>query len=204
MLHGFGSNETDLIGLAPYLDPSFTIVSARAPYELEWGGYAWFELEFSAQGSVTGRNEEQLELSHSLLCDLVIDATKVYSTDPRQVYLMGFSQGAMMSAYIAITHPQLFAGAILMSGAILPYWKPPTELSETLKHMPMIVVHGTEDTVLPISNGRASQRYLQTLGVPVEYYEYSMGHAISDESITQIDEWLTRQVHRHRPETLSG
>ena len=50
LLHGYGSNEHDLISMAPYLDRRFLILSARAPYNYGWNGYAWFEIGFTGNG----------------------------------------------------------------------------------------------------------------------------------------------------------
>ncbi|MCW1968162.1 MAG: alpha/beta hydrolase [Anaerolineae bacterium] len=194
MLHGFGSNESDLLGLAPYLDPRFTIVSVRAPYSLGYNSYAWFELQFSPLGQVIGRDMQQAELSRATLGEFIGEATQAYNADPKQVYLMGFSQGAMMSAYVALTQPDLLAGAVLMSGSVLPEWQPAPAAALTLKNLPMLVVHGIEDAILPIEHGRNSRAKLSALGVPLEYHEYDMAHTISEESLSDIDVWLTNRL----------
>ena len=50
LLHGYGANEEDLLGLAPYLDERLICVSARAPYALDFGGFAWFNIEIGGGG----------------------------------------------------------------------------------------------------------------------------------------------------------
>ena len=50
LLHGYGSNEEDLVGLAPHLNPKLISVGARAPYELPFGGFAWFNIEWAEEG----------------------------------------------------------------------------------------------------------------------------------------------------------
>src|SRR5215813_4755144 len=98
LLHGYGSNEHDLFGLAPYLDRRFQIVSARAPHILMPGGYAWFELGWTATDIVI--NVEQAEQSRALLIRFIAEALAAYGGDPAHVYLVGFSQGAIMSASV--------------------------------------------------------------------------------------------------------
>src|SRR6185436_18854088 len=66
LLHGIGSNEQDLFSMEPYLDPRFFVVSARAPLEIMAGGYAWFNIEFTAEGSIIP-DLDQAESSRSLL-----------------------------------------------------------------------------------------------------------------------------------------
>src|SRR5918911_2974181 len=79
LLHGYGSNEHDLFGLAPYLDPRFLIVSARAPYTLMPGGYAWFELGWTATGITI--DFQQAERSRKLLIGFIAEVLAAYGGD---------------------------------------------------------------------------------------------------------------------------
>ena len=194
LLHGVGSNEHDLFGLVPYLDKRFLIISVRAPNTLGPGSYAWFEVDFTPQGPVI--NPAQAEASRLALITFLDEAVNAYDADPKKVYLMGFSQGAIMSASIALTHPQLVAGAVLMSGRILPEIQPLIASNEELSGLPFLVVHGTADMVLPISYGRASRQLLSSLPVELTYHEYRMGHEVSQESLADVTAWLSAQLDK--------
>lgn len=192
LLHGVGSNEHDLFGLAPLIDERFVVVSLRAPITLGPGSYAWFEITFTPQGPVI--NPEQAERSRQLLIDFIGEAFAEYGANSRQVYMMGFSQGAIMSASVALTRPDLVAGAVLMSGRILPEIRPIMADPERLKRLPLLVVHGTRDTVLPVQHGRASRGLLASLPVNLTYREYAMGHEVSEESLRDVLAWLEGRV----------
>ena len=194
LLHGVGSNEHDLFGLVPYLDKRFLIISVRAPNTLGPGSYAWFEVDFTPQGPVI--NPAQAEASRLALITFLDEAVNAYDADPKKVYLMGFSQGAIMSASIALTQPQLVAGAVLMSGRILPEIQPLIASNEELSGLPFLVVHGTADMVLPISYGRASRQLLSSLPVELTYHEYRMGHEVSQESLADVTAWLSAQLDK--------
>ncbi len=194
LLHGIGSNEHDLYGLAPFLDKRFLIISVRAPNTLGPGSYAWFEADFTPQGPVI--NPEQAEASRKTLITFLKEAITAYGADPKQVYLMGFSQGAIMSASVALTQPELVAGAVLMSGRILPEIRPLIASSEELSGFPFLVVHGTVDMVLPITHGRASRELLSSLPVDLTYHEYPMGHEVNQESLSDVTTWLTEQLDK--------
>ena len=194
LLHGIGSNEHDLYGLAPFLDKRFLIISVRAPHTLGPGSYAWFEADFTPQGPVI--NPEQAEASRKTLITFLKEAITAYGADPKQVYLMGFSQGAIMSASVALTQPELIAGAVLMSGRILPEIQPLIASSEELSGFPFLVVHGTVDMVLPITHGRASRELLSSLPVDLTYHEYPMGHEVNQESLSDVTTWLTEQLNK--------
>jgi phospholipase/carboxylesterase len=192
LLHGVGSNEHDLFSLAPYLDRRLLILSLRAPYTLAPGSYAWFQVDFTPQGSVI--DPAQAEASRKALIAFINEAVPAYGADPKQVYLMGFSQGAIMSASVTLTQPELIAAAVLMSGRILPQVEPLIAPPEKLQGLPFLVVHGTADTVLPISHGRASRQLLSSLPVQLEYREYPMGHEVSPESLNDVANWLSAHL----------
>ena len=192
LLHGVGSNEHDLYELAPFLDKRFLIISVRAPNTLGAGSYAWFEVDFTPQGPVI--NPEQAEASRKTLITFLQEAITTYGADPKQVYLMGFSQGAIMSASVALTRPELVAGTVLMSGRILPEIQPSIASKEELRGFPILVVHGTADMVLPISYGRASRELLSSLPIALTYHEYAMGHEVSQASLRDITVWLTERL----------
>ena len=194
LLHGIGSNEQDLYGLAPFLDKRFLIISVRAPNTLGPGSYAWFEFNFTPQGPVI--KPEQAVASHTALITFLKEAITAYDADPKQVYLMGFSQGAIMSASVALIQPELVAGAVLMSGRIPPEIRTHIASHEKLSGLPLLVVHGTADLVLPITYGRDSRELLSTLPVKLTYHEYPMGHEVSQESLSDVTRWLSEQLDK--------
>lgn len=192
LLHGVGSNEHDLFSLAPQLDERFVVLSARAPHTRGPGSYAWFAVSFTPQGPVI--DPQQAEASRQALIQFITEATESYNADPRRVYLMGFSQGAIMSASVGLTQPELVAGAVLMSGRILPEIGPLIAAPAQLEDMPILVVHGTGDKILPIQHGRASRDLLGGLPVRLDYREYAMGHEITPHSLADATAWLSSRL----------
>jgi phospholipase/carboxylesterase len=192
LLHGIGSNEEDLIGLEPYLDERFLIVSARAPHPYGMGGYAWFEIEWTATGFVI--DPAQAEASRKQIVQFIGEAVAAYGADPARVYLLGFSQGAIIGSWVALTRPDLIAGAVLMSGRIPDELRSQIAAPEQLAGKPFLVVHGAFDQVLPIQNGRASRDLLQGLPVDLTYREYPMAHEISAQSLADVSAWLAARL----------
>lgn len=193
LLHGVGSNEQDLFSLAPALDPAFLVLSLRAPFEQRPGRYAWFSTEFRPDGIKI--DPAMAEASRLQLLDFINEATAAYGTDPGQVFMAGFSQGAIMSASVRLTVPGLVAGTVMMSGRILPEIAPIIAPREQLAGQPFLVIHGLNDRVLPVTHGRASRDLLTSLGVDLTYQEYEMGHEISRDSLGEVTSWLTRHLN---------
>src|SRR5256885_2012206 len=79
LLHGIGSNEYDLFGLAQILDPRWQVISVRAPLTLQPDSYAWFEVQFTGQGPVA--NMRQALQSGHMMVDFMNEATAAYGGD---------------------------------------------------------------------------------------------------------------------------
>jgi phospholipase/carboxylesterase len=192
LLHGYGANEDDLFSLAPYLDERFMIVSARAPVVLQPMSYAWFNLGFTPQGVIV--NPEEVESSRRTIHKFIGEIVEAYNCDPGAVYLMGFSQGAMMSLAVALTFPGSAAGVVAMSGRMLPQTVSLIPDKDALIGLPIFVAHGTRDTLLPINQGRDARAKLSELPVELTYHEYDMGHEISYDSLEDITRWLKERL----------
>src|SRR5262245_61924665 len=152
LLHGYGANEEDLLSLAPYLDGRFMIVSARAPIVLQPASYAWFNLGFTPQGIVV--NPDEVMSSRRTIHKFLGEVIEAYEPDPKAVYLMGFSQGAMMSLSLALIDPGSVAGVVAMSGRLAPQTLGLITDKEALAGLPIFMAHGSRDTVIPINHGR--------------------------------------------------
>jgi phospholipase/carboxylesterase len=197
LLHGLGSNEDDLMGLVSQLDKRFFIVSARAPIPLSPGSYGWFRVNFTQTGPII--NPTDAESSRLSLLHFIDELVEAYALNSKRVYLMGFSQGAIMAFSLALTQPNKVAGVVAMSGRILPEVLPQMDEPKALTGLPIFMTHGTADTVLPIHHGRNSRDFLETLPVTLTYREYPMGHQVSQESLKDIDVWLAKQLDLGEP-----
>jgi phospholipase/carboxylesterase len=189
LLHGIGSNEADLFGLAPYLDGRFFIVSARAPVVMGPGAFGWFNIEYTP--AVLVAVAAQARASLRLAADFVDELTDAYALDSRRVYLMGFSQGAMMSLGLTLAKPSRAAGVVAMSGRLPAREFQPSSEPGALAGLPVLVTHGLYDPVLPVGNGRDIRDRLTELGAALTYREYPMAHEVSAECLRDVARWLT-------------
>lgn len=189
LLHGVGSNEEDLFGLAPYLDERFLVVSARAPVALDYGGYGWFRIDFTPRGMTA--DIEQAKQSLELLPGFIDGLVEAHGADARRVYVAGFSQGAMMSLALLLTRPEKLAGVAALSGRLPVQVLERAPDREALNGKPVLVTHGLYDPVLPVEQGRAARDYLSGLPVKLTYREYPMAHEVSAESLRDVTGWLT-------------
>ncbi len=190
LLHGYGSNEKDLIPLAPLLHEGLRYISVRAPHTLDMGMFGWFPLGFTPTGiTVDYAAAEEARLQ---FISFIREILAEYKPAGNKVFLMGFSQGAVMSYMTAFSEPELLHGVIACSGQ-LPERNLPLD-NPALRKLPFIVLHGLYDDVLPIAKGRASREWLQQRVDDLTYQEYPIAHQIADEGIRLIHSWLEKRV----------
>jgi phospholipase/carboxylesterase len=186
LLHGVGSNERDLFNLAGQLPDDFYIISLRGPFSLGTERYAWYSVDFSTGKPVY--NAEQELVSREAIAMFIKQVKEKYNLD--EVYVGGFSQGAIMSYSIGLLYPDEVKGIIAFSGRLLEEIKPLGKKDAYLKKTKVFIAHGIHDTTLPVFYARAAKSYLQALKVPVSYHEYNIGHHISQEIINDLRAWL--------------
>ncbi len=203
LLHGVGSNERDLFGLAAELDPRFRIVSARGPLIRGQGSYAWFDVQFLPRGEFL-INPAQLNSSRQRLMTFLREAVDAYEADPERVYLMGFSQGAIMALTLALTQPKLVAGVVAISGRIPPEVQPWMASPEETAGLPVIITHGQADTVISIHWAQRALETLEHQRVALTYREHEGGHFIPPETLAEVRGWLTQRLDEPRWTTTAG
>ena len=149
-LHGYGANGADLLGLADPLAehlPDTLFVAPDAPENCPGApmGYQWFPIPWidgsSEEESMRGMNAS-IEDLNAFLDALMVDEDVL----PEQVVLFGFSQGTMMSLHVAPRREDAIAGIVAFSGRLL---SPDTLKDEVVSRMPVMLVHGDADDVVP-------------------------------------------------------
>jgi len=189
-LHGLGSNEQDLIGLAPHLPAGLLWISPRAPLMLGRNSYEWYRVK------VIGRPDpEQVISALEMIDDFITQTLSAYPIDPQKLFLLGFSQGSLLSMCYTLEHPARVAGVIAQSGYIPGHVDLAINESE-LNHKPFILTHGENDTLIPIEWARATRDRLQTLGIDLTYREFQIGHNVSMDSLEIISQWLQEQLRK--------
>lgn len=188
LLHGVGSNEQNMFSLAEAMPENFLVVSARGPLTRGNGGYAWFQVQFSTERSII--NEAQAEQARKDILSFIEDLKTVEDFDPAQVYLLGFSQGGIMSYSTYLTEPEKIAGIAVMSGRLLKEIKPLMAPDERLKNINIFVSHGTQDHVLTFQYAIDATEYLTSRGIHPKFHQYNEDHTISPKMLNDVVNWL--------------
>ena len=188
LLHGVGSNEQDLFSFASKLPDKFMVISARAPIVLGSNSFAWYEVDFSTGKPVY--NIEQEAKSRTILINFIEQVKETYALDGNELYLCGFSQGAIMSYSVALTRPDLVKGIAVLSGRLLEEIKPEIKSTAKLHSLKVLISHGKNDNALPFHYAKQALEYLKTLNINPTFKEYNAGHEINREMLNDLINWL--------------
>ena len=191
LLHGVGSNERDLARLEPYF-PGFNVLSARAPLPLGDDRYAWFHVEFTPEPE---HNAAEAEASRRTLLTFLGELAERYGVTHKVIYLLEFSQGAILGLSVALSAPQQVAGVVAMNGRILQEVSANVTPSAEHRNLPVLVTHGVDDDKLLIHHARASKAVLESLPVALTYREYPTGHELGGASLRDAGVWLGQHPH---------
>ena len=179
MLHGWGANSRDLAPLAQALDvPGMGYLFRNAPvtHPQVPEGRAWYALETP--------DYQGLEQSREMLFEWLMALEETTQIPRSRTYIAGFSQGGAMTLDVALMLP--VAGLISLSG-YLHYEPQPLEIETP----PVLIIHGTQDAVVPLAAAQQARDKLSAIGVTVQYQEFAMGHEINQGAIALLKEFIS-------------
>jgi len=189
LLHGVGSNEQDLFGLAPQVPPQFHVLSLRGPLALGPGAYAWFTFTTAPDGS-RAIDAAQEAASRPLVAQAVQAAAAQLGVPPERVVVGGFSQGGIMSLSLLLTEPQVLHAAMVMHSRLLPEVLPLMAPPERLRGRELWVSHGTQDAMIPLANAHHVRTAVAPLPIALTYREYPGGHELRPAELRDAMGWL--------------
>ena len=198
LLHGLGADGNDLIGLAPYwarLLPSAEFLSPNAPFPCDMTpyGYQWFSSQDRSPEAVLGGVRAAAPILDAFI-DEAIAERKLTDGD---VALVGFSQGTMMSLFVGLRRAEPIAGIVGFSGRLLA---PELLATELRSRPPVLLVHGTEDPLVPYGSLAAAEATLKAAGVTVETVtSVGIGHSIDDQGLRQGGQFLKNVLNGTTP-----
>ncbi len=191
LLHGYGSNEEDLFSFAQELPDSMLIISARAPQSLGFGGYSWYGLQIDAHNN-TITNIQEAKEAKALLALFIDELQEKYHFNPIKSFLIGFSQGAILSYSIALSFPHKINNIIALSGYLNKDITTISEETSIYTALRFFVSHGTEDPIIPVQLARETESVLTALHINHIYKEYPDGHSVSSQNFIDFTNWLIK------------
>lgn len=189
LLHGYGSNEMDLFSFADELSDNLLIISARAPYEMGFGGYAWYAITLDASNSKHS-DLNQARKSLETIANFIDDLKSTYN--PSKTFLLGFSQGAILSYALSFQYPNKVDNIIALSG-YLNMDLLPENLPENIE-TDYYISHGTVDQVIPVTIAQKAKPFLDSKNLTAEYSEYPVGHGVAPQNFYSFKSWIESRL----------
>ncbi len=203
ILHGRGSSELRHGELADTLGRDGIIyVAPRSPYPVLGGASMAKEGAYSIWPPFDIPGEVEPEIvpeSVEWVFACVKDVQKKYRTEGKKVFILGHSQGAGLANACALLHPEKVSSYLAYAG-FLPELLKNDKYFQSLKRKKVkpVIVHCTEDTVVPIASSREIETYLKRAGATYTFQELHGDHRINDGVHDIIQKWLDTEV-RHNP-----
>ncbi|MDO4913292.1 MAG: dienelactone hydrolase family protein [Bifidobacteriaceae bacterium] len=187
IMHGWGSNETDLAAIMRYVAPFNDYVALRAPIELSAAdnAYSWFH-----DAVPVG---EDLDYDAFAACNAIQNWVTENIEDSREIVLMGFSQGGMLSTHMLRVFPERYRAAINLSGFIAM-----GEISECVPadnrlaemEKPVFFGYGDKDEIIPRYELFAASAWLEeNTWLTLKHYP-TLDHAVGVQEFNDIKQWL--------------
>ena len=189
LLHGVGADGSDLIGLAPVLAaamPEAAFVAPDAPFPCDMApyGHQWFSVQDRTPAAVLAG----VRAAAPSLDAYIDEELEKRGLDESDAALVGFSQGTMMSLFVGLRREKPLGGILGYSGRLIA-----ADLlaGELRSRPPVLLVHGTEDPMVPFESMARAEAALQAAGVPVETLAcVGIEHSIDPEGLERGGRFL--------------
>ncbi len=191
LLHGVGADGADLISLSQTLAPAlpharFVAPNGPAACDMAPVGYQWFSLSDRRPDAMLNG----VKAAAPLVDAFIDEELERLGLDDRKLALLGFSQGTMMSLYVAPRRARAMAGVLGFSGALIGG---ETLAEEASSKPPTLLIHGDADPVVPVQALHAAVAGLQAAGIPVQWsVRPNLPHGIDPEGIAAGAAFLSK------------
>lgn len=188
LLHGYGADEFDLMGLASYFRPDIQVLSIRGGSVTPFGGASWFDIDMLADGSLKF-NIDQAKVGTTDVIEIIRQMQRDGIIPSKKIILGGFSQGATISNLVTVEETDLIQALLVMSGRLPEDMETLAGEKSRFASLPVFAGHGTHDNVIPISFGRDIVSFWDPIA-DLQHHEYPMGHEISQAELQHILAWM--------------
>lgn len=189
LLHGYGSNEMDLYSFAEELPDTMHIISLQAPHNLGGQSFAWYSINFDAdQNKFSDLDEARVSLEK--IEAFVEECIASKNINPEKVFVLGFSQGAILS-YALSLKTQNIQHVIALSGYLNEELIPKNMEAGTTEYF---ISHGSVDQVIPVEWARKAPAFLKEHAIEHSYKEYPVGHGVHPQNFYDFKAWIEERL----------
>ena len=193
LLHGYGSNEEDLFSFASELPDDLIIVSARAPQTLGLGSYSWYTIHFNSPQGKFSDMPEAIK-ARDTIAFFIAEVQQKYGISPEKTFLLGFSQGTILSYAVAFNYPEKVQKIVALSGYVNADLLPDDLNSKDYSKLDFYISHGSVDQVIPVEWANKTPDFLDKLKIKYSYKEFPVGHGVSPKNFYEFSKWIEERM----------
>jgi phospholipase/carboxylesterase len=203
-LHGLGADANDFTPIVPDIslshDAKLRFIFPNAPVQPVTinAGYqmrAWFDI----YGLETHSPIDRPGIEQSMRAiEKLIEREVSRGIATSNIFLAGFSQGAVIALMTGLGYLKPLAGMIVLSGYLPLSDEVIAKSSYANKNTPIFIAHGTEDMVVPYAFGETTHAILSQEGYPTTWHSYTMPHTVCSEEIKHLSQWLSDQTNKKK------
>ncbi|UZO79672.1 alpha/beta fold hydrolase [Aquimarina sp. ERC-38] len=193
LLHGYGSNEEDLFSFASELPEELFVISVRAPYPMQPFGNAWYAIYFDNTNGKFSDDQQAIE-SRDKIAGFIDEVVTAYEVDPKNISLLGFSQGTILSYAVALSYPEKVKNVVALSGYLNEDILKEGYKQNDFSKLNIYCSHGSVDQVIPIDWARKAPVTLKELGIDTKLNEFPVGHGVDPRNFHQLKEWIIDHI----------
>lgn len=155
-------------------------------------GNAWYSIYFEA-GDSKFNDIPQALAARDQVVDCIDAIIASYNADPKNVTLIGFSQGTILSFAVALSYPERIKNIIGLSGYISKDMLVQGFEKNDFSHLNVYTSHGSVDQVIPVSWAQKTPEFLKELNIECTYSEFPVGHGVAPDNFNEFKTWLDKQ-----------
>jgi phospholipase/carboxylesterase len=181
--HGHGSNEEQVLRLAPRLSRrNYICIGLRGTHLLGARangriGYAW------------QRDGQCDALMEDYVLSAVEQTRRSYHVHSERIYLAGVCEGASLAYRLGLLFPERFAGVVSLNGAMPRHGRPLLRLPE-IRQLRVFIGHGIANALIPFGSARGDFELLYTAGLPIRLQAYPTNHRLHPDMLRDINRWI--------------
>ncbi len=196
MLHGLGASGEDFVDISAQLtfpeNSHMRFVFPHAPIRSitinnHFKMPAWYDIK-----NLENLREEDKAgiVTSQQAINQLIQQQRKQGIAAEKIFLAGFSQGGAMALFTGLRYPEKLGGIIGLS-TYLPFVDNiANDIHPNNCQTPVLMAHGSQDTIVPLQLGKHSFIQLKQLGLPVQWHEYPMAHQVCFEELSHLNKWL--------------
>ncbi|HEY3874106.1 MAG TPA: hypothetical protein VGM92_01395 [Candidatus Kapabacteria bacterium] len=192
VLHGYGTDEHDLLPLAEKIGVGYLVISLQGPIELNNGGHSWYDLAQTPSGIIP--DDFSRHQSEDILLAALPRIIADEGGDPQRVVLMGFSQGAAMIYSLLISYNLKNYGitpiASINASGYIPRDVVGMVSEKRFDNFTFFITHGEYDDLVPAQALTEAAELLTAQGAKVTTRMQNCGHGVLPETVEEIQAWL--------------